>query len=119
MTNRRQALQGFARTSVVILAVLVATTLVPNDAASAAGKKSNVAPPTTVAPSATTATLPSTPIKVAAITIVASAKAATTPVYESATAMKPFVTFNNKTNFSGRHVFVVLAQQGDSFKVLR
>ena len=118
MTNRRQAVQGFARTSVVSLAVLVATTLAPNYTASAVGKQSNVVAPTTVAPSATTATLTATPIKVAAITIVASAKVATTPVYETASATKPFVTFNNKTNFSGRHVFVVLAQQGDSFKVL-
>ncbi len=57
-------------------------------------------------------------VKVAAVTIVASAKAAITPVYDSATSVKPFVSFNNRTNFSGRHVFVVLGQQGDSFKVL-
>ena len=74
-------------------------------------------------PVATTPTLPSNigaPFagRVAAITIVASAKTAVTPAYDSPTATKPFTTFNNKTNFSGRHVFIVLAQQGDSFKVL-
>jgi lipoprotein-anchoring transpeptidase ErfK/SrfK len=56
-------------------------------------------------------------VKVSALTIVASAKSAITPAYESATSTKPFISFNNKTNFSGRHVFIVLAQQGDSFKV--
>lgn len=74
-------------------------------------------------PAATTPTLPnnlgpSGVGKVAALTIVASAKTAVTPAYDSPTATMPFTKFNNKTNFSGRHVFIVLAQQGDSFKVL-
>ena len=74
-------------------------------------------------PVATTPTLPnnlgaSGVRKVAALTIVASAKTAVTPAYDSPTATMPFTKFNNKTNFSGRHVFIVLAQQGDSFKVL-
>ena len=110
-----------------ILGLLGAVVLAPAQIAHA---KNTVAPqvttatakPTAAAPTATTPTLPGsaapTAIKVPAVTIVASAKAAITPAYDSPTATKPFIKFNNKTNFSGRHVFVVLAQQGDSFKVL-
>ena len=84
------------------------------------------APSVTTAPATPVATTPTLPNnlgasgvgKVSALTIVASAKTAVTPVYDSPTATMPFTKFNNKTNFSGRHVFIVLAQQGDSFKVL-
>jgi lipoprotein-anchoring transpeptidase ErfK/SrfK len=54
----------------------------------------------------------------AKVTLVAAAKARMTPVYESPTSAKPFKTFDNRLNFSGRHVFVVLAQEGQTYKVL-
>ena len=53
-----------------------------------------------------------------AVTVVAAAKNATTPIYASGAATKPFVTLNNKTNFSGRHVFVVQAKEGENYRVL-
>ena len=122
----------------VLAAVAVGSLVVPGRTASAGGfvaAQASTPPavttptattptattPTATAPTATTPTLPTGIVSqgnVAAVTIVAAAKTALTPAYDSATAKKPFVTFNNKTNFSGRHVFVVLAQQGDSFKVL-
>ena len=52
-----------------------------------------------------------------AVSVVAAARKRLTPVYDTATATKPFKTFDNKVNFSGRHVFLVLAQEGTSFKV--
>ncbi len=52
------------------------------------------------------------------VTVVAAAKTKKTPVFESILAKTPFVTFDNKTNFSGRHVFIVQAKEGDFYKVL-
>lgn len=116
MMSRRNAPSWVVRIAVVCVAS-VGVLAVPSHAASA---RSSVAAQTSTTPSPTAATIPSSGsgVKVAALTIVASAKSAATPAYDSPTATKPFVTFNNKTNFSGRHVFIVLAQQGDSFKVL-
>ena len=54
---------------------------------------------------------------VAAQTLVAAARGKAVRVYESAGAPTPRWTLNNSTNFSGRHVFVVLAQQGEWLKV--
>lgn len=51
------------------------------------------------------------------ITIIAAAKAKLTPVYDKAGAAKPFATLNNKTNYSGRHVFLVVGREGDWYKV--
>jgi hypothetical protein len=53
----------------------------------------------------------------APVTVVAAAKNATTPIYDTATGAKPFTVLNNKTNFSGRHVFVVQAKEGESYRV--
>jgi lipoprotein-anchoring transpeptidase ErfK/SrfK len=54
----------------------------------------------------------------APVTVVAAAKNAKTPIYATATAAQPFTVLNNKTNFSGRHVFVVQAKEGESYRVL-
>ena len=51
------------------------------------------------------------------VTVVAAARNRLTPVYQTATATTPFVTFDNRKNFSGRHVFVVIAQEGNAYKV--
>lgn len=51
------------------------------------------------------------------VTVVAAAKNAKTPIFDTATSLKPFTTLNNKTNFSGRHVFVVLAKEGENYRV--
>lgn len=53
-----------------------------------------------------------------AVSIVATAKNQRTPVYSSLASPKPFVTFDNKTNFSGRHVFLVLGTEPRGYKVL-
>ena len=55
--------------------------------------------------------------KSSTVTLVAAARNRMTPAYETANATKPFKTFDNRMNFSGRHVFVVLAQVGDSYRV--
>ncbi len=71
-------------------------------------------------PAATTPTIPDVAVsetKVPTVTVVAAARNRLTPVYESATATKAFKTFDNRLNFSGRHVFLVLAQEGNAFKV--
>lgn len=54
---------------------------------------------------------------VPAQTIVASVKAKSINVYDAPGAPKARWVLNNATNFSGRHVFVVLANQGDWMKV--
>ena len=51
------------------------------------------------------------------VTVVAAARNRLTPVYQTATAAKPFATLDNRKNFSGRHVFLVLAQEGNAYKV--
>ena len=51
------------------------------------------------------------------VTVVAAAKNAKTPIYDTANSAKPFTVLNNKTNFSGRHVFVVQAKEGESYRV--
>jgi hypothetical protein len=51
------------------------------------------------------------------VTIIAAAKNKLTPVYDRLGATKPFTTLNNRTNFSGRHVFLVLAREGDWYRV--
>ncbi len=52
-----------------------------------------------------------------AVTVVAAARNRITPAYETATSTTPFAKFDNKLNFSGRHVFLVLAQEGNAYKV--
>ena len=52
-----------------------------------------------------------------ATTIVAAALKKLTPVYDRVGAAKPITTLDNQTNFSGRHVFLVLASEGDWYKV--
>lgn len=54
---------------------------------------------------------------VPAQTIVAAVKAKWINVYDTPGATKARWVLNNATNFSGRHVFVVLANQGDWMKV--
>jgi lipoprotein-anchoring transpeptidase ErfK/SrfK len=87
---------------------------------------SAAAKPTAAAPkkAATPAAPASTPVVAqpgmgapAPVTVVAAAKNATTPIYDTATGAKPFTVLNNKTNFSGRHVFVVQAKEGESYRV--
>ena len=55
--------------------------------------------------------------KAPTVTVVAAALKRMTPVYETATATKPFKIFDNRLNFSGRHVFIVIAQEGNSYRV--
>ena len=73
----------------------------------------SVAPVVAPAPTTATGAAYTPPI----VTIIAAAKAALTPVYDKAGAVKPIATLNNRTNFSGRHVFLVLATEGDWYKV--
>jgi hypothetical protein len=72
-------------------------------------------PVTTVAPVGSTAA--SGEWAPPAVTVVAAARNRITPAYETATSTKPIAKFDNKLNFSGRHVFLVLAQEGNSYKV--
>jgi lipoprotein-anchoring transpeptidase ErfK/SrfK len=72
---------------------------------------------TTIPANAPTVPAPAAPSGVSAQTIVAAAKARMTPIYPSVSAAKPSVTLDNRKNFSGRHVFVVLAQQGQWLQV--
>lgn len=51
------------------------------------------------------------------VTVVAASRNRMTPVYATAAATKPIFTFDNRKNFSGRHVFVVIAQEGSTYKV--
>lgn len=51
------------------------------------------------------------------VTVIAAARNRLTPVYQTATAAKPFASLDNRKNFSGRHVFLVLAQEGSAYKV--
>jgi lipoprotein-anchoring transpeptidase ErfK/SrfK len=98
----------------------------PKPALVAAVKKA-VAPAATIpdlAAAAPTATVVSAPIVTPAgtgtpapVTVVAAAKNAKTPIYATATGTQPFTVLNNKTNFSGRHVFVVQAKEGESYRV--
>ena len=72
----------------------------------------------TPALASTTAAMPSgTAWKPPVVTVVAAARNRLTPVYATATATKPIFTFDNRKNFSGRHVFVVIAQEGNAYKV--
>jgi lipoprotein-anchoring transpeptidase ErfK/SrfK len=79
-----------------------------------------LAAPMTTVPNATAATAPTTTGAYAPppTSIIVAAKAARTPVYESATATKAFFVFDNKTNFSGRHVFYVLSTEPGGYRVL-
>ena len=51
------------------------------------------------------------------VTVIAAAKNRLTPVYQTATSAKPFASLDNRKNFSGRHVFLVLAQEGNAYRV--
>ncbi len=55
--------------------------------------------------------------QVPATTLVAAAKQRKTSVYAKQTDKLPFKTFDNAVNFSGRHVFVVIGQEGTWYKV--
>lgn len=75
-------------------------------------------PPTTApAPVAASGTLQQGAYVPPLTTIVAAAARKLTPVYDRIGAAKPITTLDNKTNFSGRHVFLVLAREGDWYKV--
>lgn len=98
----------------------------PKAAVSAPAKKA-VIPAATIpnlAAPAPSATIASAPIvappgngQPAPVTVVAAAKNAKTPIYATATAAQPFTVLDNKTNFSGRHVFVVQSKEGESYRV--
>ncbi len=128
----------WSRRSVHGLALLASSfmwTAVLSPSASAAAKPNlaAVAPKKVVAPAATipdlaaassSATVSAAPIVAAPATgfpgpfrVVAAAKNAKTPIYDTAVATKPFTVLNNKTNFSGRHVFVVQAKEGENYRV--
>jgi lipoprotein-anchoring transpeptidase ErfK/SrfK len=51
------------------------------------------------------------------LTYVASAKARKTNVYATKAATTPTVVLDNRTNFSGRHVFQVMSREGDWLNV--
>lgn len=53
----------------------------------------------------------------APLTTVAVVKARTIGVYRSPQAPKPYATLNNRTNYSGRHVFVVERNEGAWLRV--
>ena len=97
------------RRSVLASVALLGATAVPAVAVTPTTVPST--PPTSVVAAA-----PAAALTIPSITVVAAAKFASTNVYDRIGA-KPIAALNNKTNFSGRHVFVVLEQQGDWFKV--
>lgn len=107
----------------------VSLTLVGGPAAFAAGASAVPTPTTPVMPETTAlpaAASPAAAVAAApvsswsppAVTVVAAAKNRLTPVFATAAGTKPVKTFDNRQNFSGRHVFVVLAQEGQAYKVL-
>jgi lipoprotein-anchoring transpeptidase ErfK/SrfK len=104
-----------SRSLVTAVAVSVATAtplVAPSLAGSAMAQTA-----TTVPATAPTVPAPATPVGVPVKTIVAAAKARMTPIYPSVGATKASTTLDNRKNFSGRHVFVVLAQQGQWLQV--
>ena len=112
-SSRRSS--SLARSAAVSALAVLGLAIIP-----AAG--SSAATGTTIAsgPSATTPTIPDvapSESNVPSVTVVAAARNRLTAVYESATATKPFKTFDNRLNFSGRHVFLVIAQEGNAYKV--
>ncbi len=62
----------------------------------------------------TTTTLASGQIPTPAkVTVVAAVKGKSIKVYDQPSAKSKFITMDNKTNFSGRHVFVVIDSNGE------
>lgn len=128
-----RTLVTIATTAVMSCIVIGSTAIISESQAGAAtAKPAAAATKKTVAPAATipdlataNASVASAPIVAppgtgspAPVTVVAAAKNAKTPIYATATAAQPFTVVNNKTNFSGRHVFVVQAKEGESYRVL-
>lgn len=115
------------RTVIGLIALLsVGSATTTTNAAGAATAKT--ATPTTIAaPNAAIApgaALPPTatlnPVLVDGIptlTYIASAKARKTNVYATKAAVTPMVVLDNRTNFSGRHVFQVMNRDGDWLNV--
>jgi lipoprotein-anchoring transpeptidase ErfK/SrfK len=121
-TQRRAASRGLAVAS-LSLSLVVATPSVSAFAATASTAPASVAPTTAPKPSAaTTAATPVPPLaapgKPAAQTLVAAATVKKISIFASPEAKKPVSTLDNKTNFSGRHVFVVLEHRPGWYKVL-
>lgn len=112
---------GFMPTPVGAQAVspVPATTPVMPDAATPATTAPGAigAPALTVAPSNVVTTPVSAAWKPPVVTVIAAARNRLTPVYQTATAATPFASLDNRKNFSGRHVFLVLAQEGSAYKV--
>lgn len=131
-TNRTRSNEARSiRVSVIVAAVASCSAwsaFTGGSVADAAAKPTAVAAKKVVTPAATIPNLAAVPASApivaspgtgapAPVTVVAAAKNATTPIYDSSTAAKPFTVVNNKTNFSGRHVFVVQAKEGESYRV--
>lgn len=114
---RRAARQSVAahRWRPVLVAGLISLGATAIPATAATTGPTVPASPTTVA-TAVVQPDPTAPLTIPSITVVAAAKFASTNVYDRIGA-KPITSLNNRTNFSGRHVFLVLEQQGDWFKV--
>lgn len=93
------------------------TPVLPNNAAAAASP--GIGLPASNPPSSNSSptTAPAAGWRPPVVTLVAAARNRLTPVYQTATATTPFVTFDNRKNFSGRHVFVVIAQEGNAYRV--
>jgi lipoprotein-anchoring transpeptidase ErfK/SrfK len=70
-------------------------------------------PPTLVAPALPVAATPG----ISTQTVVAAAKNRLTPIYATPDAATPKMSLDNRKNFSGRHVFVVVSQQGAWYQV--
>lgn len=97
------------------------TPLLSDTAAAPATSRSvsvGVGVPTASNPSSGATTVPVGPgWRPPVLTVVAAARNRLTPVYQTATATTPFASFDNRRNFSGRHVFVVVAQDANTYKV--
>jgi lipoprotein-anchoring transpeptidase ErfK/SrfK len=130
--HRAWALRGLVAVGLVATSTLTAVVVAPVASAAAkpkpvAAKSAKVAPAATIpdlAGATPTATVASAPIVApsgngvpAPVTVVAAAKNAKTPIYATSAGTQPFTVLNNKTNFSGRHVFVVQAKEGESYRV--
>lgn len=104
-----------------VTAIAVVPTLLDTASARAATAPTTTVPGAAVPPSLVPANAPATgglaPTWVPTKTIVAAAKKRVTPIYPSVGAIKPNLSLDNRKNFSGRHVFVVVAQEGQWLQV--
>ncbi len=118
VTPRRTTLAAFA-VGLSMTFVAFASHAPAGAAAASTTTTTVVAPSKTIAPK--DLQIPPAPVTgtVSTKTMVAAALGRYVRVFDSPTSKKPSLTFDNKKNFSGRHVFIVIAKQdGGWLKVM-